>query len=179
MTQPLLAANLNEVQPQAPPSSVGNLLASYTPGGVLNAQFSATGVGNGADATDDTLFSYSLPANVLTANARALRIRAFGTRASGGGNNVIKVFFGATAVAATASTASATDNWEVEAIVTRTALSTQLAMGRTLLNATAKLTKSTPGETETAAITIKVTGSDDGSTANKVLGMGFLVEALP
>lgn len=147
--------------------------------GVINSQFSIAGVGNGADTTDDTLFSYTLPANALGASSgRALRIKAFGKRAAGGGNNVVKIFFGATAVAISAATATAADTWEAEAVVWRSGANTQLGWGRTVVAAVVAENNATPAETETGAITIKVTGSDAGSNANKVLGQGFVVEML-
>ena len=51
---------------------------TFIPSGAISKQFAASGVGNGADTTDDTLFTYSLPASSLDVAGRTLRVRAFG-----------------------------------------------------------------------------------------------------
>lgn len=156
----------------------GGGAGTVKPEGLLNSQVSIAGVGNAADATDDTLFTYSLPANTLNVTGKGIKIKAWGVRAAGGGNGTIKLKFGSTTLCTTAATATAADNWYLEAVVLRSGSNTQLAIGRTQLAAVLTTLKTAPGETETGAITILCTGADAGSNANKILGHGFTVEAL-
>jgi hypothetical protein len=65
------------------------------PEGLLSNQLNATGIGNGANTTDDMLFSYTLPANSLDAVGRAVVIEAHGGFAANGNNKTIKLFWNA------------------------------------------------------------------------------------
>lgn len=145
----------------------------------INTQTSISGVGNGADATDDTLFSFSLPAALLASNNQAVRVRASGVFAGNGNNKTVKIFFGATAVATTGVVTNNGTHWHAEAIVYRTAAATQLGDGLIWTALLPFPTKSAPGETLSGAVVVKVTGaSPTTNAANDVLGHTFSVEAV-
>ncbi len=145
-------------------------------------------VGNGADATDDTLFSYVIAANqwaTLFPSSQpygkgGIRVNAWGTSAANGQNKTAKIFFGTLTAISTGVVTINAKSWFLQAIILRTGVSTQKALGQGTSDAT-QLSVSAQDHTqdETAAITVKVTGaSPTSSSANDLLGKGMTVEAL-
>lgn len=173
------ASGPNEVnQMTALFASLVNSLKTYGPG-LLNAQ--TTSVGNAADATDDTLHTFSLPAGFLTAigTNSGLRIQAWGTVAANGNDKRIRLLFGTTVISSGTVTINA-KNWYAQLTVLRSGLSTQSVVGNMDSDAAGIPTYYAAGaEDETAAITIKSTGSSlTTAAANDVLGKGFMVEVI-
>lgn len=166
--------------------------AGWTPGGIagnggasgagfglegnINVQFSAAGVGNAADTTDDTLFTYTLPANSLDAINRTLLITAAGKLAANGNNKQIKLWFGGTAIVVTGVVTGNAVGWLLSAQVVKTGANAQLAFGSSQVGATpnALAVPAALAITDTAGIIIKVTGAS-GTTgaAGDVLGQFF------
>lgn len=158
---------------------------NLTSPGLLNAQGGS--VGNAADATDDTLYQYIIAAGDFATyfptgpgGVSGIRVRAWGTYAGNGNNKTAKIFFGSLTAFTTGVVTANTGTWSAEAIILRTGVSTQKALG-------VGLTVATPignlaqdhTQDETAAITVKVTGaSPTTQAANDVLGKGFLIEAI-
>lgn len=145
----------------------------------LSKQFSVAGAGNGADTTEDTLFTYSLPANALANVGNGVEILAWGSVAATSATKTVKVYFGTTVVQSVAYTTTQTGNWFVDMQVFKQAASVQLAittvdsLGATTTRTIGNVTNGS--ETDTAAITIKVTGQSSVATANLVLCNGFTV----
>lgn len=141
-----------------------------------SVQLSTAGIGNGADTTDDTLFSYTLPANALAMVGSGLEIEAFGTFASNGNNKRARLFFGSIAQG-TGIVTSAGIAWRLHMKVFKTGSSLQLAIFDGLISATAtNLTITMPNQTDTAPIVIMVTGASPTSgAANDVVGNGLIV----
>lgn len=130
-----------------------------------------TSAGNGADQTEDTLRSYSIPANTMGANyVQGFRIRAFGTMGATGDNKTIKLYFGSASVSSGVLTDNA-KNWWFDMTVYRSGASTQVLVC-SMQHDTTMLTPTvtTATETETAAILVKVTGQETtASTANQII----------
>ena len=151
-------------------------------GGIVNTalskQFSVAGVGNGADTTEDTLFTYTLPANALAAVGNEIDILAWGTVAATSATKTVKVYFGTSIVPSAVYTTTQTGTWAISLTVFKQAASVQIALaeidaiGATTARAVSDLNGS---ETDTAAITIKVTGQSSVGTANLVLCNGLTV----
>ena len=156
--------------------------------GVLNT--SVTAVGNVTTGEDD-LITYSLPANSLQSNGQTVRVQAWGTLAGNANAKTFKFYFGAaTGISAIlAPFATATNliagQWMLEALIVRTGSSTQTIISRfSQLNGTTADTRDivldrnlvSATETDTAAITIKCTGT--GTDTNDVVQSGLLVEGL-
>lgn len=179
-TSPLRGFNPNEVQQLQPTVPIGTGGAAATPGGFINSQVSIAGVGNGADTTDDVLFTYSMPANTFNQTAHGVRIRAWGVSAANGQNKTAKIFFGGTTCISTGVVTINAKGWYLEATVLRSGSNTQLSFGGGVSDATQlSINKQAPSETETGAIVIKVTGASGTSgSANDLLGHGMTVEAL-
>lgn len=153
-------------------------IAGANVGGVLTVN--TTQAGTTSVTTEEDLWSYSLPANTLNANGRGVRITAFGSFAANGNTKTLRLKFGGSNIV---SYAIATNNsgWEASGIVIRTGASTQLAGGNKLLTNSATLLSSgivTPAEDTTAAIVIKVTGTNGTASANDIVFRGAVVELL-
>lgn len=155
-------------------------IAAVTPGanGVLNSQVSAAGAGNTADTNEDVLFTYSLPANTLVNTGKGLRITAWGKTAANADNKTMKLYFGSEVIT-TPTAATNNKGWWLELDVFRTGASTQQVFGLGQVDTTAVTVYSAAGaETETAAITIKVTGTAGTANANDILCFGMVVETI-
>jgi hypothetical protein len=140
---------------------------------------STTQAGTGANTDETDLWTYSLPANTLSANGKGVRIRIFGTYAGNGNTKTVRSKFGATSLTAVAG-APNDGMWRVDAVVIRTGASAQIGSADHADNAigyrSASLT--TPAEDTTGAITIKVTGTNGTANANDIVFRGAIVETL-
>lgn len=149
------------------------------PEGNINKQSSLAGIGNGADTTDDVLFTYTLPANSLDQANREVTINAYGHFAANSNNKRVKLWFGATVVADTGALVGAAANgfgWQLTALITKVGAggtNTQKAQGQQMSGTThgGCTIPANPTEVESGGIVIKVTGSSYTSgVANDVLG---------
>lgn len=157
----------------------GNSTTTGTLSGILSVD--TTAVGN-VTTGEDTLMTYSLPANALSANGKAVRITAWGTTAANANTKTHKLHFGSTAVATFSNTGSA-QNWFFMATVVRTGAAAQEAFvwagkGTSGNFALGDVERTTPAEDVTAAITIKVTGQSTEGATNDVVQRGMIVEIL-
>ena len=142
------------------------------------ANVNTTAVGNVGVGEDD-LITYSLPANALSANGKGIRIRAWGTAANNANAKTVKLYFGTQVILTTALTVSQTDTWKIDATVWRTGASTQDWESSLIEAGTVSLTdieNGTATQTDTAAITIKCTGT--ATSDNDIVNEGLTVEFL-
>jgi VCBS repeat-containing protein len=146
-------------------------------GGVLTA--SVTTVGTTAVTTEETLWSYSLPANTLSSDTYGVRIYVWGSTAGNANNKTIRLKFGGTVVSVESSTSFNGVAWIAEARVFRTGASAQKAIGdfaRGTTNPDRRVT--TPAEATSGAITISLTGQNDVASINDIVLLGAYVEFL-
>jgi hypothetical protein len=140
----------------------------------------------GASTAENDLQTYALPAGQLATNGQALRIKAVGTFAiHGGTTRTARLYFGATAIGvASVGGTAGVQYWAIEAYVWRLTATTQIAQviapyGPTNANVTAtESTQSTPSETLSSGITIKVTGQTGTAQAADVVSSVLMVEFL-
>jgi hypothetical protein len=156
-------------------SLLGTSSGKMTDIGRADTQTSATGIGNGADATDDTLFTYSLPLNAMSANGRVLRSLASGHFAANGNDKRVKFFFAGTAVADSAVVTHNNKDWDCEIEVVRIDSTHVSARGIFTTSGIAPVVTVTPNlvvaDLTANASVVKVTGaSPTSSAANDVLG---------
>lgn len=150
----------------------------YGATGYNSKQFSVAGAGNGADTTEDTLFTYTLPANSLLNVGQSVSISAWGSVAATSATKTIRVYFGAQVISVPYTTTQ-TGNWRVAMQVYKQAASVQLiisevdALGATTTRTISNITNG--AEVDTAAIVIKVTGQSSVGTANLLLCNGLIV----
>ena len=139
---------------------------------------SATGVGNGAGTTEDTLSTYSLPPNSFDATGRCLNIYAWGSFAANANNKTAKLDFGAMVIS-TGVLTSSNVGWCLELMLIRTGTNTQIGNGQIIYGAThGGVTLPLSGtEVDTAAIVIKATGQSGTATANNIVLTGLIIDA--
>lgn len=151
--------------------------ATFGFGGDISVQDSAAGFGNTNDSTEDTLVTYSLPANSLDNTNRCLWIYAFGSLANNAHSKSVKLYFGAEIVSILANV-TPNIGWALEFLVMKTGASTQVMSGQAVVGTThGGCVTLTGAETDTAAIVIKVTGQTGTAAANDVVCNGFIVSA--
>lgn len=156
--------------------------ASVAGGGNLFVGVNAAGQGNGADTTEDVLFTMSLPANCFDIQGRQLVIEAYGSIAATSATKNARVYFGSTVLVNFAATTTQTGVWSCVATITRgQAASAQSALTLTDTTISGAFVRAasiaSPTESETAAIVLKVTGQSSIATANLVTCNAFTVSA--
>lgn len=135
-----------------------------------------TQVGN-VGAGEDDLITYSLPANTLAAAGDGLRITAWGNLANNANVKTIKFYWGATVIVNEAAVANTAHGWRIEVLLFRRASNIQECSVRyeednvLVIDQFVAMT-----ETDTAAITIKCTGT--ATTTNDIIQHGLSVELL-
>lgn len=145
--------------------------------GQLNVQLGSQG--NGADTTEDTLYTFSLPASSLSRTGQGVRVRARGTFAANGDNKTVRLYFGSSVVLSSGTLTSNNLAWESELWVAKNGASTQLASGEFLVPGADDIQLNGAGtETDTGAITIKLTGQAGSANANDIVCNMFSVEFL-
>ncbi|SRR5260221_9938344 len=150
---------------------------TFSPQGRISSQFSVAGIGNGADLTDDTLFTFSLPANSFDIAGRGVVVEAFGKFAANGNNKTVKIFFGAAVISSGVQVGNNV-GWFLRLVLYKQAGNVQIGSGRGQAGATV-FTVPIPingAEADASPITIKTTGaSPTTGAANDVLGMGMII----
>lgn len=138
-------------------------------GSITTLSVNGTSVGNGADTTEDTLMTYTVPANTLVNVGDMLHIIAGGTFAATTDNKTVRVRFGGVsgvAVSLPNGSAAGQTGWYVDAYITKTGASTQSYVSGGLSSTNANGTTSgTASKTDTATQDIVVTGRNVTSSA--------------
>jgi len=139
-----------------------------------------TGTGNGNDTTEDTLQSYSLPANALDVVGRGLIIQAFGNLATNAHSKTVKLYFGSSIVLSTAAQTGSNVPWFLELQIWKQASNVQIGFGQPIVSTThgGVVLYTAGSEADTAAITIKVTGQTGTAAANDVVLNGLSIFAM-
>lgn len=175
------AANISLLTGPNDPSqgqiTINSLIQSINTGvsGMVNAQYTAAG--NGADTSEDTLYTYTLPANTLKNPGQTLHIHCWGATAANGDNKTMKLYFGASVVP-TPTAATNNKGWDMWLHVTRTGSTTsQVVIGTGLVDTTSVTPYNNAGTDDmTTALTIKCTGTAGTGNANDIAGKGMTVE---
>jgi hypothetical protein len=159
--------------------SVGNTPAAQRALLGSNVQLSAAGVGNGNDSTEDTLFTYTLPASSLTLVGQGLSLLAAGTLANNAHTKSVRLYFGAS-MFFVVNTTLASAVWLAHMRVYRSASKAQLILADGQAG-TSLVTPAifTGANDDTTALTLKVTGQSGSSGANDVVANIFAVDGLP
>lgn len=170
-------------------TQIGNSTAMSAGGGNIFSQLSAAGIGNGADATDDTLMTCALPAKLFDVPGRCVTVQAWGTTLGGAVVKTVQFKFGAAAlqsVIVEPSGGTGAGSWQFFVQIFKVSANVQallyqadgtgtptsvlgLSSGRGLLNGAG-------AEVDTAAIPLVITGKGP-STAGQVLCNGMVVDA--
>lgn len=154
---------------------VGGSTSTMPVRGALATELSATATIGNTNETD--LQTYTFPANAFNTNKQAVHIKAWGTFAANGNNKTVRIYFGSVAFVNSTAIAANGTKWVIEGTVYRTGSSTQKSVGH-IAHGTTEVghQQNTLTETDTAAITIKVTGQNGTSSANDIVCQGMTVE---
>jgi len=155
-------------------------LLSYPTGsfqamGVIFTTHAAVGTTTGT--AEQTLGTYSLPANALDQAGRRLRIRAAFVYGATANNKTAKLYFGSEVITTPTAASNGTSAF-LELTAVKSGSSTQLVWGDGV-NATTPVTvytSTSAAEIDTAAIVIKATCTDGTSAANDCTLVDFAVE---
>ncbi len=143
------------------------------------ANVNTTAVGTDANTAEKDLITYSLPANSFSADGRGVKITAWGSVATNGNTKTIRLKFGATIIRQIGPSGMNGLDWRIDGLVIRTGATTQDAMATEFLDVSAQdTTISTPAETLSGAVVIKITGQNGTASANDILAKGILIEYL-
>lgn len=148
-------------------------------GGTLEANLAA--VGNAANTNEQTLKTFSIPANTLNVAVKGIRLRAWGGTAVNATTKTVRLYFGATVVISNSTTLSPSGvDWSMEAEVWRAGATLQEAIASSQFGEISQLVdRSAPVENTAAIIAAKITSqSGVGAAANDVVCNGFVVEYL-
>lgn len=157
----------------------GSGTATFNPCGTLNRQ--VTQVATAANTTETDGHTYTLPANTLSANGKAVRVRAWGQTGATANTKTVKLYLGATVVYTTGAVAANNKDWYLEAVITRTGVGTQtiLIIGHFNGALIVASTRATATVDETTALALKTTMQNGNATSADITVNGFEVEALP
>lgn len=147
-------------------------------GGQISVQLSAAGVGNGADTTEDTLFTVTLPPNTLSLPGQCISLLAWGSITATSATKNAKLYFGSSIAVPVTYLTTTTGSWQIYMMVFKVSANVQTALTEadSVGAATSRNVTVTAGsETDTAAIVCKVTGQTTAGGANVVTANGFQV----
>jgi hypothetical protein len=144
--------------------------------GVINASVTPA---NNSGVGETNLYNPTIDGNTLSANGKALRLRAFGSFAANGNTKTVRVKWGATTILTFAGTPNA-QNWEVEATIIRTGAATQVVFARILVAPTAggaltdsRVINGTAAETLSGDVGLQITGQSDTASNDVTFTAGF------
>lgn len=134
---------------------------------------------NNVSSGETDLLKYSLPANTLAYNGRAVRVTAWGDTANNANGKTVKLYFGSQVILTTALTASQLSPWKIDAVIGKDAPDSQKSIARLSQGGTTQITDvelASPAIVETTPITIKCTGQ--GTATSDIVQRGLLIERL-
>lgn len=129
-------------------------------------------------APEEDLMTYTMPANVLSAAGKGVRVTVWSFTDATNASKTTKVYFGATAVSV--NTNNAANNihffiYHIHRITSTTQTGFAFKGSDTGIASAFRLDSVSPGETLTSAVTIKVTGTAAGGT---ITARGMIVEVV-
>ncbi len=146
-------------------------------GGV--AYLNGFGKGTTAVTTEETLMSYTLPADSLSSDGKGLRIIAWGTTAYNTNKKTIRIKFGETVIMTNrVVTAPANLDWRLEAIIIGRMISIKGIGSGTLGSTTEAVLFTTEYCNLAAPVEIKLTGQNGTPSADDIYAQGLIVETL-
>ena len=166
----------------------GGVVGAYGLIGIIQGSVDLGSDGTPATTTETTLKTWDLPAGALATDDQGIRIHAFGSFAANANDKTVRIKFGATTVLTYTGAGPGTGGggW-AQVDLFRTGGTAQKAIpwlvsgignwGDPAFTTTTGHT--TPAETLSGAVTIKVTGENGTGTADDIVCEGFSVEFLP
>jgi len=172
-TQTLTAKTLTD-----PKVNGGGGSDTLIPGGMID--INVTSAATGANQTETDLITYSLPADSLNTTKDIIRVKAWGNTGANANTKTMRLKFGGLTLASNdITTAPNNKDWVLEGMIVRTGSDTQEATGQGHVAEIGQTyAHHTATETDSGAITIKVTGQNGTSNASDITAQGMSVEFL-
>lgn len=151
--------------------------ATFRNGGNIYTNQSASGILSANTTSENTLDTYSLPANSLDVPGRQLSISAFGSFGNTTHSKTVKLYFGSELISSGAQTI--TTGWSLSMVVQKDAANSQIIGAQNVSGSVhGGCTTQSGAETDTAAITIKVTGQTGTAATGDVVLNGWQITGL-
>ena len=148
----------------------------------VNGRLQTTVTAAGTTTTiENTMATYTLPANRIANNGEGVRIVCFGTSASNNNTKTATLYFGSTTISTAGSGVSANNfnsmKWRLEMQVMRSGAATQVILGTGAVNNSPLTVFTSPTGTAdfTGSIVVKCTGTTP-TAAQDITAQGFQVE---
>jgi hypothetical protein len=171
-------ALLTGPQPAADLVSIINGLINTINGSVGRISANTSTVSNTSTTAEVTLQQFTVNPGYLAAAGDGLRVTCWGTFAGGAATKTVKLYFGSSAVTASAATVSA-GGWYLQQTVMRKSATTQAYAGWGEANATiAPAVGADAAETLANSVLVKCTGTSSVSEAGSINSTGMIVEGL-
>ena len=156
----------------------GSGTATYKPSGVIHVNTTQTGTT--AVTTEETLWTYTLPANTLSANGQSVRITIAAQSAANANAKSLRLYFGGTVIESRIGGADNATAYRIQYTVTRVSATSQLSSGWMMIaGGVDSGFIETPAETLTGNVIIKLTGQNGTANANDLVLKSAVVEYLP
>lgn len=161
-------------------SSANAYVTACVVGGTLTVD--STVNGNGADTTEDTLTTYTVPAKQLSVNKDSLLIRCSGSFAGNADTKTLKAYFGGTQIFTTGGLIFNGADWMLSIEIIRTGSSSEIVNVEFVSSSTVladTVTVSTPAIDLTASAIFKCTGQAGTANANDITQKSMSIKWFP
>lgn len=154
--------------------------ASFAPS-LQRAYCTTTATGTDANTSEKDLATFDLPANLLFTNNAGVWVEAWGTTAANANNKTMKLYVAGSSLVTNSVNPSPNNlGWMARASVHRRASGSQTYWSTMTVGGNLQGTGvNTLSATDTAAITVKVTGQNGTGNANEIVLQGFCVYFVP
>lgn len=171
---------VNEV-PRLPEGAVAEKGTSAATGPVSAVlSVSTTTAQTNADTNETDLWTYDIPANTLSANGKVIRVTLHGSFGATGNNKTLKMYVGGVALATFGPTAGNNLTWTLITHMVRKGAASEIAKSYALSGGAVLGSGGNTGLTSdtTAAITVKMSGTNGTAAAGDIVFEMAIVEAL-
>ncbi len=162
------------------------ITAVSTPNAILRLYSNTAAVGNPADLTEDTLLSYTMPANTLAAAGDKIHTQAYCILSNNTHNRTTRLYFGSMLLIDIPNVSVQNYQFYMDMTVTKTGSNTQIVsafLAESIPPGNASSSVATyyqlGTETDTSSIVVKTTGATNVATANDVTCTQMSVEFIP
>lgn len=147
--------------------SAGTGVKTYVESGNIDAQY--TPVSTPSSTDENTLMSFSMPANTLSANGQQLESFAFGSYALDNNGKTIRAYLGTQKIVDSGALAANGGTWNLWIFIFRSASGAQAIFAQFQQGNTTIASAATVGaQVDTAAIVLKVTGQPTTTSPNQI-----------
>lgn len=145
---------------------------------ILSTSFSAAGISSPANTSENTLMSYSMPANTIGSSGRGIRIFAQGSYAANSDSKQVRIRLGSAMAFSPGAVTTSGVTWSISGTIWYNGANVQIGFFTYADGVSAHAPVTITGaETTTGALTVALTAQTAG-TGGDVLANGLVVEYL-